>query len=71
MSLAAVSRHIAVLEQAGLVRRTVRGRDHYLSADPEQLAEAGQWMAAYTGFWELRADALVEHLGRTRAAADE
>jgi DNA-binding transcriptional ArsR family regulator len=66
LSLAAVSRHIAVLEQAGLVRRTVRGRDHFLSAAPERLAGAGQWMAAYTGFWEQRADALVEHLSRRK-----
>jgi DNA-binding transcriptional ArsR family regulator len=74
ISLAAVSRHIAVLEQAGLVRRTVRGRDHYLRADPERLAEAGQWIAAYTGFWEGRVDALVQHLahrdGKT-GAVDE
>lgn len=66
MSLAAVSRHIAVLEQAGLVRRDVRGRDHYLRADPERLTEAGRWITAYTEFWETRADALVAHLtGRT------
>jgi DNA-binding transcriptional ArsR family regulator len=70
MSLAAVSRHIAVLEQAGLVRRTVRGRDHYLRAEPERLVEAGQWIAAYTGFWETRVDALVEHLARRTDPAD-
>lgn len=62
MSLAAVSKHIGVLERAGLVRREVRGRDHYLSAAPERLTEAERWIAEYTGFWEQRADALVAHL---------
>lgn len=62
MSLAAVSKHISVLEHAGLVRREVRGRDHFLRAAPERLAEAEQWIADYTSFWERRADALVEHL---------
>lgn len=62
ISLAAVSRHIVVLEHAGLVSRTVRGRDHFLRADPTRLAEAAQWIAAYTAFWESRVDALVDRL---------
>ncbi|WP_405583504.1 ArsR/SmtB family transcription factor [Streptomyces sp. NBC_01190] len=47
MSLAAVSKHIGVLERAGLVRRDVRGRDHFLRAAPGRLAEAEAWIAAY------------------------
>jgi DNA-binding transcriptional ArsR family regulator len=62
MSLAAVSKHIIVLERAGLVRRDIRGRDHYLSANPQPLTEAEQWISDYTGFWERRADALADHL---------
>lgn len=62
MSLNAVSKHISVLERAGLVRREVRGRDHYLRAEPERLTEAEQWIAEYTRFWERRADALVEYV---------
>ena len=65
MSLAAVSKHIAVLERAGLVQREIRGRDHYLSADPERLAEASRWIAEYTAFWEGRADALADHLAQS------
>jgi len=61
MSLAAVSKHIAVLERAGLVRREIRGREHFLSADPRRLGEAERWIAEYTSFWEQRADALAEH----------
>jgi DNA-binding transcriptional ArsR family regulator len=64
MSLAAVSKHISVLERAGLVRREVRGRDHFLRAAPERLTEAERWIAEYTSFWERRADALAEHLER-------
>jgi DNA-binding transcriptional ArsR family regulator len=62
ISLAAVSRHIGVLESAGLVRREIRGRDHYLRVEPERLAEAERWIAEYTAFWNERADALVAHL---------
>lgn len=64
LSLAAVSKHINVLERAGLVRREIRGRDHFLSADPERLTEAERWITDYRSFWESRADALVEHFER-------
>ncbi|WP_127356916.1 ArsR/SmtB family transcription factor [Actinacidiphila soli] len=62
MSLNAVSKHIAVLERAGLVQREIRGRDHFLRAEPARLTEAERWIAEYTGFWERRADALAAHL---------
>jgi DNA-binding transcriptional ArsR family regulator len=71
MSLAAVSKHIVVLEQAGLVRRAVRGRDHYLQANPDQLAAAGHWITAYTGFWEARVDALIDHLASSNSTAGD
>jgi len=61
-SLATVSRHIQVLERAGLVRREVRGRDHYLRADPANLDAAEEWIAEYTSFWERSADALARHV---------
>jgi DNA-binding transcriptional ArsR family regulator len=62
MSLNAVSKHIRVLEDAGLVRRDVRGREHVLSIDPTPLAEAASWIQHYQQFWETRADALVAHI---------
>jgi DNA-binding transcriptional ArsR family regulator len=58
ISLAAVSKHIRVLEDAGIVRRRVDGRTHWLSLDPRPLAEAGDWIAATRSFWEGRIDAL-------------
>ncbi|MDA2891578.1 metalloregulator ArsR/SmtB family transcription factor [Mycolicibacterium sp. BiH015] len=65
MTFAGVSRHIGVLESAGLVRREVRGREHWLSLQPDGLAEARRWMDEQTEFWSTRADALAERL-RTR-----
>ena len=71
-SLATISKHIQVLEHAGLVRREVRGRDHYLRAEPGRLDEARQWIAEYTGFWERSADALARHVeGRAAGATGD
>ena len=61
-SLATISKHIQVLERAGLIRREIRGRDHYLTADPSNLADAERWIAGYTGFWERSTDSLSRHL---------
>ena len=62
VSLAAVSKHIKVLEAAGLVRRSIRGRVHHLSLDPQPLAAAAAWMDDYRAFWEGRIDALAQLL---------
>jgi len=51
ISLNSTSKHIRVLEGAGLVRRTVRGREHVLSLDAAPLAEAAEWIEHYRAFW--------------------
>ncbi len=58
MSLAAASKHIKVLERAGLVRREIWGRTHVcrLAADP--LAHVQRWLAFYEQFWTARLDVL-------------
>ena len=66
MTFAGVSRHVGVLESAGLVQREVRGREHWLSLRPEGLTMAQQWMNDQTEFWSTRADALSERLRRKR-----
>jgi DNA-binding transcriptional ArsR family regulator len=66
ISFAAVARHVATLEDAGLVERDVRGREHWLSVRPAALREAEAWIAEQTDFWEARADALAAHLARRR-----
>ena len=60
MSFAAASKHVKVLESAGLVRRTVQGRTHLCSLEAEGLREATDWLSFYDGFWSERLDALDE-----------
>ena len=62
MSLAAASKHIKVLEAAGLVRRDIRGRTHVCSLDPVPLMRADQWLGIYRRFWSGRLDALEKIL---------
>jgi DNA-binding transcriptional ArsR family regulator len=58
ISLNSVSKHIRMLERAGLVRRHVSGRDHYLSLDPKPINEITEWMVRSRDFWSGRLDAL-------------
>ncbi len=58
MSLAAASKHIKVLEGAGLVRREIQGRTHLCRLEPGPLATAHQWLGFYERFWTDRLDAL-------------
>ena len=67
MSLAAASKHIKVLENAGLIRREVRGRTHLCRLNPGPLASAHQWLSFYERFWTDRLDVL-ERLLRTEDA---
>ena len=70
MSLAAASKHIKVLEGAGLIRREVRGRTHVCRLDPGPLASAHQWLGFYERFWTSRLD-LLEQLLRDEDVARE
>ena len=63
MSLAAASKHVVSLERAGLLTRTVHGRDHILSLRAAELEPAATWFEPYRSFWETRLDALTRHLG--------
>jgi DNA-binding transcriptional ArsR family regulator len=71
MSLAAASKHVKVLERAGLLRRTVRGRVHLCRLDPEPLAEADAWLRFYERFWTERLDALERELRRRDTSQQE
>ncbi len=66
MSLNAVSKHVRVLERAGLVRRQVRGRDHYISLNAQPLRPAWEWLGRYQYSWEVRLDALESFLAAKR-----
>ena len=66
MSFAGVSRHVGVLESAGLVQREVRGREHWLSLRPDGLTMAQRWIDQQAESWSTRADALAERLRRRK-----
>jgi DNA-binding transcriptional ArsR family regulator len=51
ISLNSTSKHIRVLEGAGLVRRNIRGREHILTLDAGPLADAARWIEHYHAFW--------------------
>src|ERR1700753_1134238 len=58
MSLNAVSKHLKVLEGAGLVRRSRRGREHILSLHAAPLREVARWANRYEQYWADRLDRL-------------
>ena len=58
ISLAAASKHIKALENAGLIHREVRGRTHVCHLDPGPLASAYEWLSFYERFWTKRLDTL-------------
>jgi DNA-binding transcriptional ArsR family regulator len=66
MSLAAASKHIKVLEGAGLIRREIHGRTHLCRLEPAPLATAHQWLAFYERFWTNSLD-ILERLLREDA----
>ena len=64
ISVAAASKHVKVLERAGLVERTVVGRTHVCRLAPAPLEEAVRWLARYERFWPERLGALEAELRR-------
>jgi DNA-binding transcriptional ArsR family regulator len=60
ISLNSTSKHIRILERAGLVTRSVQGREHVLSLNAAPMAEAAAWMEFYRRFWEDRLAALED-----------
>lgn len=65
MSLAAISKHVKVLETARLVQRRVEGRVHHISLVPEQLTDALDWISIYRNFWQKRMDSLTEAIEKS------
>jgi DNA-binding transcriptional ArsR family regulator len=62
MSLPAVSKHLRVLEKAGLLRRRRYGRVHEMRLDAKPLQQAAQWVEEYRKFWHGSLDRLAEYL---------
>jgi DNA-binding transcriptional ArsR family regulator len=68
ISLNSTSKHIRILERAGLVTRAVQGRDHVLSLNAAPMAQAVAWMEYYRRFWEDSLAALEDFVVRKRNA---
>ena len=66
VSLNAVSKHVKVLEGAGLVSRDVRGREHHISLAAEPFRDVADYAEYFRRFWEDRLDALEGYLERRR-----
>lgn len=65
VSLAAVSKHLKVLQEAGLVSVEPEGRVRRIRLDTAPLSAAFGWLTRYRVFWEDRFDALADHLEQT------
>jgi DNA-binding transcriptional ArsR family regulator len=62
VSKPAISKHLKILEEAGVVGRTVAGRTHQLNLKPEALADAADWFARQRAVWERMFDAVDDLL---------
>jgi DNA-binding transcriptional ArsR family regulator len=60
LSLPAISRHLRILEGAGLILRRIEGREHHLSLVPNSLQPVDDWIGHYRTFWTQQLDALAQ-----------
>ena len=66
MSLPAISKHLKVLERAGLLQRDKQGRVHRCSLNPAPMQEAATWIEQTRAFWQGRLDGLDQYLNKQR-----
>jgi DNA-binding transcriptional ArsR family regulator len=71
MSLPAVSKHLRVLEKAGLLRRRRYGRVHEMQLEAKPLKQAAEWVEEYRKFWEGSLDRLAAYLEKTTKQPQE
>jgi DNA-binding transcriptional ArsR family regulator len=62
LSKPAVSKHVRVLEDAGLIRRVVEGREHRLRLEGRSMTEAERWIERHRELWERKFDAVERYL---------
>ena len=70
VSLPAISKHVRVLENAGLVKRTKHGRIHRLELIAAPLRDAAAWIAFYQHVWEGQLDRLAAYIADLNDAPD-
>jgi DNA-binding transcriptional ArsR family regulator len=68
MSLAAVSKHVKVLERAGLIRRTRNGREHTLELEAAPLREVARWAHRYEEYWTTKLDRLDDYFKQKKGS---
>ena len=61
LSLNAVSKHLKMLEAAGLIRREKQGREHLIHLQPEALRFVADWLNGYEAYWTQQLDRLEDH----------
>lgn len=71
MSQPAISKHLRVLETAGLIQREKRGRESLVSARAELAEEAAAWIQHYSRFWRQHFDQVEQHLTLNRRSTDD
>jgi len=67
VSKPAISKHLKVLEETGVIRREVLGRTHRLSLEPDVLSEAASWMDRQRALWARLFDVVDEYLKEEEA----
>lgn len=67
VSLAAVSKHLGVLERAALITKRKRGKQHFIELSPQALREAMEYILYYRAYWESQLDALESYLNKEEA----
>lgn len=70
MSRPAVSKHVCVLERAGLLSRRRQGRNQICRLEPDALTWAAEWLERHRTFWTVQLAALADHFG-TQQSAEE
>ena len=71
MSLAAVSKHLQVLEDAALIQRERKGNYRLVRLRPDTLRPAQEWLASYERFWKVRLDALRNYVEQSETLHEE
>jgi DNA-binding transcriptional ArsR family regulator len=70
VSKPAVTKHLKVLEEAGVISRRVEGRTHRLSLRRRSLADAERWLETHRRLWEAKFDAVERHLAKGETDGD-
>jgi DNA-binding transcriptional ArsR family regulator len=71
MSLPAISKHLQILEDAGIISKTREGRVHHCRLEPAPLAKAASWLGFYERMWKRQLDSLADLLGDASRGAED